>query len=454
MDATALFYRDFATVRDLHREFLELTPAEQPQYVDTISRELQRVFLSGQRLREGVILTEDYNVFINALEQLVSWQETYAAVRQAAPAPASASPPPHPAPQPAPAARPRAAASSSNGGGGSSSSSAPAPARARLQWETPHEGFESLLGMAAEKKLFETQVIGPLMHPDIAPSIPGILLYGPPGTGKTRLARAFGCELARALGGAPASFAYVRASDILGSLVGQSEAAIEQICIEAMGRGAANGARVVLFIDEGDSIFGCISETESSGVMGRVQGILRTYFDPDHAFGRHVLVVSATNWPDKYEPSFLRRFPCHIYVGLPNFEQRRAVFLKTLEQYGASAVPSADVDRWMRAGEGCSCAAVIHAANKATNQRLDRLRHKPLFVEIEPNRWLAVDSLDDVDVADPVALPSCTTDRGVAIDKELNPFIADDFAGIEAELARQRITDLSVYEHFSARSFK
>ncbi|HEV2816317.1 MAG TPA: AAA family ATPase [Allosphingosinicella sp.] len=122
-----------------------------------------------------------------------------------------------------------------------------------------------------------------------APADVSLLLTGPPGTGKTALAALVAERLDRPL-------AVKRASDLLSSWVGETEARIADAFAEARDRGA------VLLFDEVDSLLFDRADAQRSWEVSQVNELL-TWMDS------HPLpFVAATNHPRRLDPAALRRF--------------------------------------------------------------------------------------------------------------------------------------------------
>ena len=122
-----------------------------------------------------------------------------------------------------------------------------------------------------------------------APSDVSLLLTGVPGTGKTGLAAHLAERLDRPL-------MVRRASDLLSSWVGETEANIAAAFARARDRGA------VLLFDEADSLLFDRADAQRSWEVSQVNELL-TWMD------LHPLpFVAATNHPGKLDPAALRRF--------------------------------------------------------------------------------------------------------------------------------------------------
>jgi AAA+ superfamily predicted ATPase len=124
---------------------------------------------------------------------------------------------------------------------------------------------------------------------DDAPCSLNILLWGPPGTGKTEFARHLARELGRSL-------QVKRASDILGSHVGETERKIRE---------AFEGAeeqRAILFFDEADSLLRSREGARNSWEVTQVNEMLTRMENFRGVF------IAATNHPDTLDIASRRRF--------------------------------------------------------------------------------------------------------------------------------------------------
>jgi transitional endoplasmic reticulum ATPase len=139
----------------------------------------------------------------------------------------------------------------------------------------------------------------------------GILLYGPPGCSKTSLVRA----LASSMSGF-ASFLSSDGASIYSSYFGEAEANIRQLFSRAR-----SNAPCLLFIDEIDSIVTSRSSESSGGsaVQNRVLSTLLNEMDGVQSTKEcPVMVVAATNYPEKLDDALMRpgRFDHLFYVNV------------------------------------------------------------------------------------------------------------------------------------------
>ncbi len=166
---------------------------------------------------------------------------------------------------------------------------------------------ESILVPLEKKEIAYTYGIKP-------PS--GILLFGPPGTGKTMLMRA----LARTM---RYNFIEVKCSQILSMWYGESEKNISEVFSNAR-----KTAPTILFFDEIDAVGKKRSEAGTDEVTPRVLTALLQEMDGAVKSKANVIVIGATNVPNKLDPALLRpgRFDKIIYMHLPEIEGRKKIF--------------------------------------------------------------------------------------------------------------------------------
>ncbi|UYV70162.1 RIX7 [Cordylochernes scorpioides] len=145
----------------------------------------------------------------------------------------------------------------------------------------------------------------------------GILLYGPPGTGKTMIAKALANE-------ANLNFLAIKGPELLNMYLGESERMLKE-CFER----AQNSAPCVLFFDEIDTL--CPARKDHrNDASSRLVGTMLTQMSGITPLSQ-VYLVATTNRPDSLDPALTRsgRFSTHLYVGLPNPEERYQI-LKTI----------------------------------------------------------------------------------------------------------------------------
>jgi transitional endoplasmic reticulum ATPase len=184
----------------------------------------------------------------------------------------------------------------------------------------PETRWDQVAGLHAARQRLREALEWPQSHPArftrVAAQAPrGILLTGPSGCGKTLLAQALGSNTAL-------NFIVVQGPELLSKWVGDTERGIRELF-----RRARQAAPAVLFIDEIDAIAPPRGGNDSNASMvDRLVGQLLLELDrADPA--APVLVLAATNRPDRIDPALLRpgRFDAIITLALPDESERLAI---------------------------------------------------------------------------------------------------------------------------------
>jgi transitional endoplasmic reticulum ATPase len=121
----------------------------------------------------------------------------------------------------------------------------------------------------------------------------GVLLYGPPGTGKTMLAKAAAKETEM-------NFINIKGPELLSKWVGESEKAVRETFSKAR-----QVAPCIIFFDEIDSLAPERGARSDSGVTEQVTNQLLIELDGLEGL-QNVIIIAATNRPDKIDPRMLR----------------------------------------------------------------------------------------------------------------------------------------------------
>jgi ATP-dependent Zn protease len=188
----------------------------------------------------------------------------------------------------------------------------------------------------------------------------GVLLSGPPGVGKTIFAKALAASCSAEL--VVASYAKWQAKGHLGDFLKAMEKSF---------RDAKKAAPSILFLDEIDA-FGSREETNSSNESYDMKAITGLLEQLDGLEGREgVIVVAASNHPDRIDPAILRagRLDRHVRIPLPDLAARTAIFRMHLRD----GFNDANFHAFAELSEGASGADIQKIARDA---RREARRHR------------------------------------------------------------------------------
>lgn len=267
----------------------------------------------------------------------------------------------------------------------------------RLKNLIQRRGLDAIAGMAGLKNTLIRDVIQPFLNWEtyekygVTPSN-GILFFGPPGCGKTFIAK----KLAEAM----------RAE-----LIEMSEGTVGSPYIHATSnnivqafRKAEQMAPCVLFVDEisglmprRDNLSSCeqYREAEISEFLMHMEGSVK----------KKVLVIGATNFPERIDPAILRsgRMDKRIFIPPPDIEARCELFHLLLEERPVS--DDIDFDALARMTEGLISSDLKLIANNASLKALqenslismallveEASQFKPSLSQADLNRYLEFES--------------------------------------------------------------
>lgn len=183
-------------------------------------------------------------------------------------------------------------------------------------------GFEDVAGLESLKKELRDRVIWVLKNKREADRYRitppnGMLLYGPPGCGKTFFAQKFAEETGF-------NYRLINGSDIGSTLVHGSQIKIGELFQEA-----ETNAPTVLCFDEFDAFVPVRGAAGAEYVAEEVNEFLSQL---NNCSQRGIFVIGTTNRKDMIDPAVLRkgRLDLHFYIPEPDFETRKLMFIKHL----------------------------------------------------------------------------------------------------------------------------
>lgn len=173
--------------------------------------------------------------------------------------------------------------------------------------------LDDIAGLDYLKDYLRDEIVTPMQSGDTQGMPMGVLMAGPPGTGKTYIAE----KLAASAG---VNFVLLRMSNILGGIVGESEANLEKALT-----GIQEMTPAIVFIDEVEQSIKRDSGNSGSSVMGNIFGRLLNAMSDSRNRGK-VVWLMATNRPDLLDAAFKRsgRIDAKFAVMPPDNDQERA----------------------------------------------------------------------------------------------------------------------------------
>lgn len=234
--------------------------------------------------------------------------------------------------------------------------------------EVPNVHWDDIGGLETVKARLQEAVEWPLRHAALFEAAQvrparGVLLAGPPGTGKTMLARALATET-------EANFLSVKGPELVSKYVGASEQKVREIF-----RKAREAAPCVVFFDEIDALAPARGGASDSGVAERVLAQFLVEMDGLEAL-RDVVVVAATNRPDRLDPALLRpgRFDRTLEVPRPGPEARRDILAVHLRD--KPTAPALALDALVPRTDGFSGADLAAVCRRAALRALRPVAHE------------------------------------------------------------------------------
>ena len=212
----------------------------------------------------------------------------------------------------------------------------------------------------------------------------GIILYGPPGTGKTTFAKNIG----KILSLEPDNIQMLTSTELLNKYLGQSEYNIRELFNKAHSDYVTYGddSPLHLFIiDEIDAILGCRNSGIESNIKDSIVNQFLGLLDGLNTTNNFI-IIGITNLLSKIDKAALRvgRFGCHIYIGLPDIEQRKEIINLNIQKFNSDnsvfeKFEESDIEHLVKMTDNMSGADIenifIQALNKYIYNKLDDMSY-------------------------------------------------------------------------------
>jgi vacuolar protein-sorting-associated protein 4 len=284
--------------------------------------------------------------------------------------------------------------------------------------EKPNVKWSDVAGLENAKESLKEAVILPIKFPQLFTGKRkpwrGILLYGPPGTGKSFLAKAVATEANNS------TFFSVSSSDLLSKWLGESEKLVRNLFELARTHKPS-----IIFIDEVDSLCSARSDNESESAR-RVKTEFLVQMQGVGNDNDNILVLGATNIPWCLDSAIRRRFEKRIYIPLPDYGARKAMFKLHLGNTPHS-LREDDFDELARKAEGYSGADISIVVRDALMSPIRLIQTATHFKKVsgksrtDPN-VIVNDYLTPCSPGDPNAIEMTWID--ISSDKLLEPPIS------------------------------
>ena len=219
--------------------------------------------------------------------------------------------------------------------------------------------FNDVAGLK-EAKAEVMEVVDFLKNPQtytkLGAKIPkGVMLVGPPGTGKTLMAKAVAGE-------AKVTFFSLSGSEFVEMFVGVGASRVRDLF-----KRAKEKAPSIIFIDEIDAVGRSRGKVNAFQANDERESTLNQLLTELDGFGPNtgVIVLAATNRPDILDKALLRpgRFDRHIYLELPNQQERVEIFGVHIRQLVLNK--DVDIERLSVMSPGFSGADIANICNEA-----------------------------------------------------------------------------------------
>jgi ATP-dependent 26S proteasome regulatory subunit len=249
--------------------------------------------------------------------------------------------------------------------------------QAGFEIQRPKDGFERIGGLTPLKtwagrlrKRFSKAAFdyGFLAYPR------GLLMAGVPGCGKSAIAKSIANEWGMNL-------LTVQATDLKGSLVGESEAKVGRLL-----RTASAAAPIIVFVDEAEKLLGKSEGIHDGGAHDAILGQFLSFMQDDRT---GVFFVFTANNMEKFAPELVDRFEGRFFIDLPSTTERKEILKIHLTLRGWD-IEGFNMDKLVKASKDFSGRNIEDAINEAMgnafseDRKLSNVDLLAVFEEVIP----------------------------------------------------------------------
>ncbi len=217
----------------------------------------------------------------------------------------------------------------------------------------------------------------------------GLLMYGPPWTGKTFISKKLAQELW-------AWFISKSMWELGSSYIHQTTQNIKELFDFA--KKESKKWPIILFLDEIDSLVSARTDRVDANKAEEVSQFLQE-FNKLYEEAPNLIVIAATNRPDHLDSALLRsgRLDKKIYVWLPDFETRKALFKVFIEKFDrphsklnynklaelTEWYVAADIENIVKEASRDASQWILELVNLVENQKWDKIDFEKINKDLE-----------------------------------------------------------------------
>jgi SpoVK/Ycf46/Vps4 family AAA+-type ATPase len=190
-------------------------------------------------------------------------------------------------------------------------------------------------------------------------------MAGVPGCGKSAISKALANEWNMNL-------LTVQATDLKGSLVGESEAKVHRLLETAKA-----AAPIIVFVDEAEKLLGKSEGIHDGGAHDAVLGQFLSFMQEDDS---GVFFVFTANNMEKFAPELIDRFEGRFFIDLPTADERKEILrihLKRLNQ---------DIEKY-------DVNELVRASKDFSGRNIEQSIEEAMTIAFDDDRKLTMDDL-------------------------------------------------------------